>query len=1357
MKLHDRTSADAIAREATLRALYDLAVVASGVRDPAEIARMAVEHAQRLLHVDGAVVFVFDAVTGLLQPLHETASAVSEPPVIPGEGAIGLAFQKGEPVTIDDYRSWDQAIPESARRGIVSVLAVPLVADHPIGAVGVWTYEARRFMAEDAQLLSVFAGQIAPALEAARLTKEAERRAEMFEALHEVAVAAGGVVEPDALAALVVDRARRMLGVGGAGIWWWTQPQAILAHVASDDVRVMQHPTDYRTGEDAVGLAFDKRRVVIIDDYQAWPAASREPRKRGVRSSVAVPLIAGDRPVGAMSIWTYEPRRFKPEDVRVLALFASQVAPTIDAAQLAKESEIKADTFEALHELAVAAGGVLDPRRLAALAVDRARDLFGVESGALVWWDADTAVMRVLADNAPRAKSGGEVPVHQGAVGLAYMRREPVIVNDYEHWERAQPEGIDHGVKSMAAVPLLVGDRAAGGLLLRSRTIDFFDSEHTKLMSLLAAQVAPALESARLVEEREEQARSFRILNEFALKVSGVLRPADLARRAVQHARELMSAENAGLAFWTPAEAKLRVLADTDLRQSASAPAPAPGEGIVGHCFATRQPIVVEDYSKWPQAHGRVLSHGVASAAAVPLLVGDRAVGVLSVRCNLATRFSAGQMQLLTLLAAQLAPALEAARLHADLAGSEQRFRSLYQTIACAVLVQGPTGEVLDANRAAEGMFGMKLARMRARRTDELWDESAEDGTPVPFEQRPAMRALATCKPVRDFYLRVARRDGSVRWLQGDSIPVLDADGQPVSVVTSCIDITDRRKAEAALRESEGRFRAVFDRAAIGVARVSLAGEMMEANPALAEMLGYKQKDMVGMSVARLMHSDDYDEESLRALAEGQGAELQVEARCIRKDRELIWTNAITSLVRDDDGMPSFVIVMVEDITARKAQEEALAHQALHDALTGLPNRSLLQDRLQQAIRLAQRGQTHMALLMMDLDRFKDVNDTFGHHTGDLLLREVANRLRSELRGSDTVARLGGDEFAIVLGAVEGELGATLAARKLLKALEPVFTIEGEKLHVGASLGIALFPDHGDDGDVLMRHADVAMYVAKRAASGYAVYAAEEDTHSPGRLALISDLRLALDGDELELYYQPKVELATCQVTGVEALVRWRRPRQGLMLPDDFIPLAEHTGLIRKLGLWVLDAALAQARAWADEGLDLRMAVNLSMRNLHDPELPDTLEELLRKHQVAAQVLQVEITESTLMADPEHAMTILTRLDHMGVGLSIDDFGTGYSSLSYLRRLPVREIKIDKSFVLDMEEENAAVIVRSTIDLGHNLGLKVVAEGVETARALHLVAESGCDLVQGRLFGAPMRPARLASKLQKSLKVTLPR
>ena len=434
----------------------------------------------------------------------------------------------------------------------------------------------------------------------------------------------------------------------------------------------------------------------------------------------------------------------------------------------------------------------------------------------------------------------------------------------------------------------------------------------------------------------------------------------------------------------------------------------------------------------------------------------------------------------------------------------------------------------------------------------------------------------------------------------------------------------------------------------------------------------------------------------------------------------------------------------------RDQAEEMIRFLAYHDPLTALPNRTLLQDRLQRAILDAQRENRPLAFLLMDLDRFKEINDTLGHHRGDQLLQQVGPRVQNLLRGSDTVARFGGDEFAVLLPHT-GEEGAMETAQKILKALAPPFTIDNLPIHVEASIGIALYPEHGAGSENLIQRADVAMYAAKRTGSGCLFYAPEQDQHSPRRLALMGELRQAIERNQLFLHYQPKISLITARIVGVEALVRWQHPEYGCVPPDQFIGPAEQTGLIHPLTQWVLDTALRQCRAWREEGLDIRVAINLSVRNLQDPQLPAQVAERLQTYGLSSDRLDLEITESAIMADPARALQVLTGLEQLGVGLSIDDFGTGYSSLGYLKKLPVDTIKVDKSFVMDMvSDESDTAIVKCAIAFGHNLGLKVVAEGVENRETWNRLAALGCDSAQGYYMSRPISPAELPRWLSTS-------
>ena len=422
-----------------------------------------------------------------------------------------------------------------------------------------------------------------------------------------------------------------------------------------------------------------------------------------------------------------------------------------------------------------------------------------------------------------------------------------------------------------------------------------------------------------------------------------------------------------------------------------------------------------------------------------------------------------------------------------------------------------------------------------------------------------------------------------------------------------------------------------------------------------------------------------------------------------------------------------------------RASHRALQKASLTDELTGLPNRRLLGDRLKQALLLARRRGTTCGILLIDLDRFKEVNDTLGHAYGDLLLRAVAERLGRVLRESDTVSRLGGDEFAILLPDIADETAAVLLARRCLSAISEAFLVDGVSLSVEASIGLALAPQHGKDGDALLRAADIAMYEAKERKCGVATYDPDLDSNTPARLALLGDLRRALQDDQLLLHYQPKVDPQTGRVRGVEALVRWQHPERGLVPPAAFIPAAEGTGLILPLTMRTLQIAIAQARTWQDQGQAVQVAVNLSPRCLLEPAFPTLVQDLLDQHHLPPCLLRLEITESTIMADPTRALASLTALQQSGISLSIDDFGTGYSSMSYLKRLPVDELKIDQSFISDMLSNNSDnVLVRSSIDLGHNLGLSVVAEGVEDQATATALAGLGCDLLQGYHLARPM-------------------
>ncbi len=561
-------------------------------------------------------------------------------------------------------------------------------------------------------------------------------------------------------------------------------------------------------------------------------------------------------------------------------------------------------------------------------------------------------------------------------------------------------------------------------------------------------------------------------------------------------------------------------------------------------------------------------------------------------------------------------------------------------------------------------------------------------------------------------------------------------------------------KSAGQVRDSEMRTRAVLDNVADGIVTVGDDGLIRSFNRAASAMFGYSEQDAIGQPFAMMVGPKQPRDFSSHAEAERQllvpagKATRSAESIGRRRDGSTFPMELDLSDVKLGSG--TIHIGCLRDISERQTYMQALQHQALHDNLTGLPNRVLFGDRVALAIQAALRVGDSLALLLLDLDEFKQVNDTLGHQHGDALLKLVTERIVGCLREWDTVARLGGDEFGILLGGSVDVAGAATIVWKLQQALEPPFTIDGQAVDVRASIGITLAPLHGNNVGDLLRRADLAMYDAKQSGTGYALFATEQEETPARRLALLGDLRRCIERDELVLHYQPKIDLATQQTVGVEALVRWNHPSGRLFMPAEFMPEVERSDLIVPMTEWVINEALCQLQRWREAGYDLTMAVNLGARCLAEgTALFATVDELILKWAIPADKITFELTESALIDTAVPGM--LAKLQTMDERLSIDDFGTGYSSLVYLQRLPVVEIKADISFVRTMTSvKEDAVIVRSIIDLAHNLGVKVVAEGVEDRATMDLLNEYGCDEAQGYFFSRPMPGGEVLPWLEHS-------
>ncbi|THF66286.1 EAL domain-containing protein [Pseudothauera nasutitermitis] len=565
-------------------------------------------------------------------------------------------------------------------------------------------------------------------------------------------------------------------------------------------------------------------------------------------------------------------------------------------------------------------------------------------------------------------------------------------------------------------------------------------------------------------------------------------------------------------------------------------------------------------------------------------------------------------------------------------------------------------------------------------------------------------------------------------------------------------DLQERIEALHRTRDDLKLYATVFTSASEGMAITDGQARIVAVNPAFTEITGYSVDEIVGRNPAVLgsgRQSDSFYREMWSMLAsEGQW---QGEIWNRRRNGEVYPEWLSITAVRGQDGEPSHYIGIFSDITERKAAEARIHHLAHHDALTNLPNRILLQDRLEQAILQSRRNKRHAAILFIDLDRFKLINDTLGHEVGDGLLSQVARRCLDVVRDTDTVARQGGDEFVIVLPELDNVQDATMVARKLLETLGKPYRLGPHELTVTASIGIAVYPEDGRNPSVLLRNADAAMYGAKaEGRNAFQYYSSDLNKASLGELLLENQLRGALDRDELLLYYQPKVQASDGRITGAEALLRWSHPELGVLLPGRFIPAAEESGLIVPIGEWVLRHVCAQLRAWLDAGhRPVPIAVNLSAQQFAHQDIALLVRGILTEHRVPAELLELELTETMLMRDVERTVGLLARLRGLGVRLSIDDFGTGYSSLAYLKLFEVDVLKIDRSFVNDIRGDDGeeGKIATAVIALAHSLGHKVVAEGVETKYQRDFLTRQQCDQFQGYLFGHPIPADEFIARL----------
>jgi diguanylate cyclase (GGDEF)-like protein/PAS domain S-box-containing protein len=773
------------------------------------------------------------------------------------------------------------------------------------------------------------------------------------------------------------------------------------------------------------------------------------------------------------------------------------------------------------------------------------------------------------------------------------------------------------------------------------------------------------------------------------------------------------------------------------------------GVGLVGHVWQSGAPLWVADITRDARVARKALARdaGMRGAFVVPV-TGGGTIGVMIFQSREIREPDERLLQAMYVIGSQIGQFVRRKQSEEEL----RRFRAGMDVSEDMIWLIDPARmAILDVNDTA--------CRKLGYRRDELLGMGPEEIISVPREELSAIYGRLIAGGAGDTVEGWYRRKDGSRFLVEASRRAVPSEESHV-IVAVVRDITERRAAEEELR----RFRLAMDKSADMIVLIDRKTmRFVDVNETACELLGYSREELLSMGPQDVLPATreelerSYDE-LVAQFSGGAGAApggMKSHYRC--KDGSMLPFESTRHVLRSTD---TYIIAAISrDIRERLAVEEKVARMAQFDALTGLPNRHLFQDRLTHAMALAKRSERPMAVLFIDLDRFKLVNDTLGHGAGDRLLREAADRLRGCIRDSDTVGRLGGDEFAAILSELREPGDAGLVARKIIDVLERPFDLDGRETFVTASIGITLYPADSDSAEALIMNADAAMYRAKeQGRNNYQYFTRDMNERAVRRMQLETSLRRALEREEFRIHYQPKARLSSGAICGFEALLRWQRPDKGMVLPGDFIPVLEDTGLIVQAGEWVIRGACAQVAAWQAAGLRVpAVAVNLSARQFEQKGLKSLVAEILRDTGVDPSLLEFEITESLLMNDPEGAARNLRDLKEAGVRLSMDDFGTGYSSLGYLKRFPIDTLKIDRTFVRDLSTDaDDATLTRAIINLAHNLRLSVVAEGVETEAQLDFLRANGCDEMQGFLFARPADADECGRMLREGRTLALP-
>ena len=1056
-----------------------------------------------------------------------------------------------------------------------------------------------------------------------------------------------------------------------------------------------------------VAIAVNTKEPILISAVARDSRVNPEVMESmGVKSVLTVPLMVKDRAIGA-ACFNYQEKEvdFGDREINFARQVASSISLALSNSSLYGEVKEARDLDDALNRINTLVHSTLNIDEIMNRVITEGTDALGAESAMVFFQSDDQWEVRYvykLPGELIGRKYDSETVKH---TVIAAQTKEPVSISDMHHDDRIDPHFAESlHIKSLLDFPLLAKEKALGDVVFHyhSKPVAFSDT-HIEFARKLTASLASALENSQLFEQLRKAEAELR---------TSEARFYSLASTALD---AIILIDNDGnVSFWN--DAATRIFGYTNQEVS----------GKYLHSFIMPERHIdtfrkgYETFQKTGQGPfiGKVYE-----------TEGKRKDG---------TEFPVE----LSLAALKLKDTWNAVGIVRDITTRKQEEKTraylsaIVESTSAAVisLTKDLNGIIQTWNKGAERVYGYSAEEAVGRHISFLVPPGHKDDIPDILERVKRGESVERYETVR------TRKDGTHIHVSLDVSPILDPQGTIMGAATIAHNITDRKYAEEKVRESREQLQVIIDTVPSLISYVDRNFHYRWNNRTYREWFHRTAEEITGRHMRDILGEEVF-QRILPRLQKALSGEVVYYDDYLAYPSGGRWVHGVYMPNRTARGEVDGIVVFVNDITERKKMEEEIRHMAHHDALTGLPNRRLFRDVVNMEMAQARRTRKKLAILFLDLDRFKEVNDTLGHEAGDALLKEVARRLRANIRESDTVARIGGDEFNILLADIPRPEDVTAVARKIMGSFERPFLIAGHELHVTASIGISVYPDDSEETDTLFRYADIAMYHAKeRGKNNFQFYNPDINVRSVERMLLESSLRQAIERGELSVHYQPQIDIRTGRIVCAEALVRWRHPERGMLSSNRFIPAAEEIGFVTAIDEWVLRTACEQFKAWQEAGYPpVCVTVNLSAREFQNPGLVATIGRILDETGLSPDCLDIEITESMAMRDIDHTVKLLNELTARGVRISIDDFGTGYSSLSDLKRLPIQRLKIDRSFVQDIttDPDNRAIIQAVTV-MAHTMKMTVVAEGVETEEQLSFLRETRCDEAQGYFYSKPL-------------------